>query len=171
MTTFEFLNVDLEIHSRSSLDLLLSELTPRMYVLHSESKPNKHFANLEISRSWKNPSPDKTIAALCDVLENLSPKARKVWRKAHSKVFDIGLDIDPKATNLQQSLSNESLRRIGKLGATIAFTCYNRANFTDGTPRKSVRVKIIKRRGKLPVGDIGRPITREEIKNALSEFP
>lgn len=35
----------------------------------------------------------------------------------------------------------------------------------------SVKVKIIRRRGKHPVGDIGRPITREEIKNALNEFP
>src|SRR5688500_2779918 len=136
-SSFEFLNVDLEIHSRCSLEPLLSELTPRLDVLHSESKPNKHFANLETSRFWKNASPDKTIAALCDVLESLSPKARKIWQKAHSKVFDIGLDIDPKATNLHQPLSTESLRRIGKLGATINFTCYNPANFRK--PRTKVR--------------------------------
>ena len=129
MRGFEFLNVDLEIHSRSSVESLLSELGDHLYVLHSESKPNKHFANLELSRSWKNPSPDKTIAALCDALESLSPKARAVWKKAHSKVFDIGLDIDPKASHLYQSLSNESLRRIADLGATIIFTCYNPSNF------------------------------------------
>jgi AbrB family looped-hinge helix DNA binding protein len=34
-----------------------------------------------------------------------------------------------------------------------------------------VKATIIKRKGKHPVGDIGRPITREEIKNALNEFP
>lgn len=41
------------------------------------------------------------------------------------------------------------------------------------TPKRTspVKAKIIKRRGKHPVGDIGRPITREEIKNALIEFP
>jgi bifunctional DNA-binding transcriptional regulator/antitoxin component of YhaV-PrlF toxin-antitoxin module len=41
------------------------------------------------------------------------------------------------------------------------------------TPKagKPVKAKIIKRRGKHPVGDIGRQITREEIKNALDEFP
>ena len=39
------------------------------------------------------------------------------------------------------------------------------------TPRSDVKAKIIYRKGKHPVGDIGRPITREEIKNALAEFP
>src|SRR5687768_14838858 len=87
MVDFEFLNVDLEIHSRSSLEPLLSELGERVCVLYSESKPNKHFASVEISRYWKNPSPDKTIAALCNILESLSPKARAVWKKARSKVF------------------------------------------------------------------------------------
>ena len=39
------------------------------------------------------------------------------------------------------------------------------------TLRSDVKAKIIYRKGKHPVGDIGRPITREEIKNALAEFP
>jgi hypothetical protein len=36
---------------------------------------------------------------------------------------------------------------------------------------KPIRARIIRRKGKHPVVDIGRPITREEIKNALAEFP
>jgi AbrB family looped-hinge helix DNA binding protein len=38
-------------------------------------------------------------------------------------------------------------------------------------PAKPVKAKIINRKGRHPVGDLGRPITLEEIKNALSEFP
>src|SRR5512135_1891759 len=34
-----------------------------------------------------------------------------------------------------------------------------------------VKVKIIPRKGKHPTGDIGRPITREEIKAGLAGFP
>ena len=168
MSHFEFLNVDLEIHSRSALEPLLSELSTALYVLYSESKPHKQFANLEVSRSWKNPSPDKTIAALCDALESLSPKARKVWKKAHGKVFDIGFDIDPKASHLHQPLSNNSLRRIANLGGTIIFTCYNPANFKKSP--KPVKAKIVKRKGTHPVGDIGRPITRDEITKALNKI-
>ena len=33
-----------------------------------------------------------------------------------------------------------------------------------------VKVRIIQRKGRHPVGDIGRPITAEEIKAALAEF-
>ena len=35
----------------------------------------------------------------------------------------------------------------------------------------NARAKIIQRRGAYPVGDIGRTITREEIKTALAGFP
>ena len=40
-------------------------------------------------------------------------------------------------------------------------------------PKKTrpVKAKIIYRKGKHPVGEIGRPITREEIKAALADFP
>lgn len=38
-------------------------------------------------------------------------------------------------------------------------------------PTKAVKAKIINRKGRHPVGDIGRPITREEIKSALTYFP
>ncbi len=37
--------------------------------------------------------------------------------------------------------------------------------------RGPVKARIIYRKGKHPVGDIGRPITREEIKAALADFP
>jgi AbrB family looped-hinge helix DNA binding protein len=36
---------------------------------------------------------------------------------------------------------------------------------------RPVRPRIIYRKGKHPVGDLGRPITREEIREALAEFP
>jgi AbrB family looped-hinge helix DNA binding protein len=36
---------------------------------------------------------------------------------------------------------------------------------------RPVKAKIIRRKGNHPVGDIGRPITRKEIKDALAEFP
>jgi len=39
------------------------------------------------------------------------------------------------------------------------------------TDKPPVPVKIRQRKGRHPVGDIGRPITREEIKAALAEFP
>ncbi len=36
---------------------------------------------------------------------------------------------------------------------------------------KPVRANVVYRKGKHPVGDIGRPITREEITAALADFP
>ena len=36
---------------------------------------------------------------------------------------------------------------------------------------KPIKARIIHRKGKHPVGDIGRPITYQEIKEALTDFP
>src|SRR5207245_1253996 len=38
-------------------------------------------------------------------------------------------------------------------------------------PQGPVKPNIVYRKGKHPVGDIGRSITREEIREALAEFP
>jgi bifunctional DNA-binding transcriptional regulator/antitoxin component of YhaV-PrlF toxin-antitoxin module len=41
-------------------------------------------------------------------------------------------------------------------------------------PRKEAnppKAKVIRRKGRHSVGDLGRPITREEIKKALASFP
>ena len=38
-------------------------------------------------------------------------------------------------------------------------------------PQGPIKPKIVYRRGKHPVGDIGRAITRDQIREALAEFP
>jgi hypothetical protein len=120
----KFLNVDLEIESRPNLEPLLSALGDRVYVLHAESKPNKRCAFLEISRYWRNPTPDRVIGSLCDLLDNLPPKAKQTWQKARRKTFSIGVELNPTERAGHMNLSNESLRRISTLGGTVNVTCY-----------------------------------------------
>ena len=42
---------------------------------------------------------------------------------------------------------------------------------TQPKAKPPAKVRIFQRKGKHPVGDIGRPITRSEIKAVLAEFP
>ena len=42
---------------------------------------------------------------------------------------------------------------------------------TQPKPKAPVPVRVIQRKGRHPVGDIGRAITRSEIKAVLAEFP
>lgn len=123
-TMSTFLNVDLDINSRSSLEPLLQELDERVAVLYSESKPRKHFAVIEVARLWRKPTADKTIAALCDLIENLSPKSRRIWKLSHQKIFNIGVELPANERATYSSISNDSLSKISSLGATLILTCY-----------------------------------------------
>ncbi len=71
-------------------------------------------------------------------------KARKQARLGQGDVLNVQIEGDGRLVLVRLELSKDS---------------------------PSVPVKIRHRKGRHPVGDIGRPITREEIKAALAGFP
>lgn len=123
-----FHNVDLEIESRSSLDLLVKELGRKVLVLHSDWIGNdRYLLSLETARDAKNA--DATINALCSVVERLSPKAKRLWNAALRKEFDIG--YENRSFPSRFTLRAGTVKRVAKLGATLAVTCYERNKATE----------------------------------------
>jgi len=119
-----FLNVDLDIESRSDLTVLETELGRNVHVLGGGPvSPGCFLLRLETSPQFK--TPDETICAFCSLLEKLSPKAKRAWRSAHKKEFDVGHDIVRGQLASQFSLRTETLKRMSALGATLGITFYN----------------------------------------------
>ena len=118
-----FLNVDLEMESASKLDALAVEMGKRVVVLYSgsASKPRRHLLSVECSRHYKDPN--AAIQALCAAVEGLSPAARCLWRTAR-KQFDVGYELNPGERASRFSLHSDTLKRVTKLGASLAVTCY-----------------------------------------------
>src|SRR5215813_2934109 len=88
-----FLNVDLEIQSASKLDSLVAAMGKRAHVLHSgPGSAGRHLLALESARQHKGP--DATIHALCALVEDLPPAARRIWSRA-IKEFDVGYELRP----------------------------------------------------------------------------
>ena len=118
-----FHNVDLEIESCSSLELFVKELGRKVVVLHSDWITNDlYLLSLEVTRSTKHA--DATIHALCSLVESLSPKAKQLWNRATRKDFDIG--YENRSFPSRFTLRADTLKRIAKLGATLAVTCYEK---------------------------------------------
>ena len=119
-----FLNVDLEIESASRLDLLAAAVEPQAFVVHHGPGPGskRYFLSLESARLSQGP--DAAIHALCTVIENLAPAARRVWNAAARKTFDIGHARRESEPVLRFGIRAGTLARLTKLGATVAFTCY-----------------------------------------------
>jgi len=118
-----FLNVDLEIESKSKLDLLAREMGERVFVLYSGSLPSPKRQLLAIESGRFHKSPDAAIIALCTAVKRLSPASRRLWDGAH-KVFDVGYELRPNERSSRFILKSATLKQVVSLGATLAVTYY-----------------------------------------------
>ena len=119
-----FCNVDLDIESTTKLDLLIKEMGDRVCVLDSGFLSNKrrYLARLEIADAFAGP--DATIHALCSVVDDLSPIARKIWNAAR-KTFDVGYELRPSERYSAFTLRTDTLKRVVSVGGTLTVTYYH----------------------------------------------
>jgi hypothetical protein len=130
-TTAHYLNVDLDIRSKTDLGPVLKEMGRRVAVMHSGPVGAGHLLAVETARVYKNP--DATVHALCEIVENLSPASRRLWNGAE-KHFDIGYELPPELAASRFSLRADTLLRVARLGAALAVTHYVR-NGAESAPR------------------------------------
>ena len=134
MTTPHFLNVDLDIESKSPLRPIARELGKRVVVMHSGRIRGRHCLFLESAKDHK--TPDATIHDLCDLIEGLSPAARRLWDGALRRGFDIGYESRFKIRHCNQyTLRPDTIQRIAGLKAGVTVTFYRQ---DDTPPHKRV---------------------------------
>jgi hypothetical protein len=119
--TAHFLNVDLDIRSKSELAPILKEFGRRVALMHCGPVGPRHLLAVETAKQYKDP--DSTTHALCDLVDALSPSARRLWDSA-DKQFDIGYEWAPGLNTSQFSLRPDTLLRVARLGARLTITHY-----------------------------------------------
>ena len=125
----EFLNVDLEIESSESLDVIAQVFGDRVHVLHNGPyQEMEYLLALEIY-AGNDDDPESIIAAFCDLIEGLSGKAKKAWLKAKSRRFDLGIESGTAVSKerfrpLCLDLSASILKRVAALDGEIVITVY-----------------------------------------------
>ena len=140
-----FINVDLDVWSREDLAPFAEAVESRSVVLHVGKVRRRFLARIE-SKSPRAPTPERTIWALLKVIDALPPAARRLWKRAESRVFNVGYEGGefvsllyerplgsgrwyPKrsgapAAACETSLSPELLHAVARVGGTIATTIY-----------------------------------------------
>lgn len=121
-----FRNVDLDVYSKRSLDVLVEELGKSLLVLHhgkgDRKKRLQHFLALEGLKLTH--TPESAANELCLAIERLSSKARKEWDRARRKEFNVGYELESGVQRVEVALDPKVVRRIVTLRGTVAFTCY-----------------------------------------------
>lgn len=131
-----FLNVDLDIESKSPLRSLARALGDKVSVMFSGRMNGSYCLFVETAGAER--SQDGIINALCTLIERLPGNARHAWNAAHRKEFDLGYE----ATLFSQQANRfvvrpSTLRRVASLGATLAVTIYPHQGAEQDNCRRS----------------------------------
>lgn len=118
-----FLNVDLEIFSRSSLEPLVGALDKRVITLYSGQEFGLNKVVLEV---WGEPeSPEFCILRFCKLISSLPSRERAIWDGAKSRTFDIGIEAPELGRTYWSPINAKAVRAAAEVNARIAISVYN----------------------------------------------
>jgi hypothetical protein len=105
-----FMNVDLELYSKSDLQPLVSSLGKKVVVLFVGRQRGRCFARLELARSTK--SADSTIRTFCRLINDLPEPARDLWNAATARDFSIGVQAETQPHSCDFALAAETVKAV-----------------------------------------------------------
>jgi hypothetical protein len=140
-----FINVDLEVWSQTDLAAFGEAVREVAFVLYSGKIRRRFLVSLEC-RLPRASSPEATIWALLKIVAALPPAARRDWKAAQSRVFNVGYEGGEFITPLRErpvgsgrwyaanpaqaaepceaSFSPKVLDAVARVGGTITTTIY-----------------------------------------------
>ena len=118
-----FRNVDLDIYSREDLQPLVDAFGKHVMDLYVGRVRRTYEARLEVAAVARNP--EWTIRRFVTLIRKLPPRARRLWRDAKVREFNIGVQAGDTPNSWEFCLSPELLSDVAALGARIGFTVYS----------------------------------------------
>src|SRR5580692_8596687 len=120
--TAHFINVDLDIYSKSNLQPLLAVLGKKVCVLYAGRDKRTWSAHLELTRIAM--SADAAIRGFCALVQALPRAERDLWNTAKVRDFNIGVQAAMRPFSYETALAAETVKAASELNARIVFTVY-----------------------------------------------
>jgi hypothetical protein len=140
-----FLNVDLDICSKSDLQPLIAALGKKVVVLHAGREKRTYCAHLELARRTNDA--DATIRLFCALIGSLKGTERTLWNTAKVRDFNIGVQAAARPFSYDIALANDTVKSAAAVGARIVFTVYA----PEKHPRPSAKLEpVAKKRSRPP---------------------
>ena|ERR1700682_2776392 len=117
-----FLNVDLDLFSKSNLDPLVNAIGKKVRVLYIGRHKGTYRAHLEVGALTKDA--DSTIRAFCAVIRTLPKAAIKHWYAAKVRDFNIGVQAMTQPNSYEIALEEQTVRAASEVKARIVLTVY-----------------------------------------------
>jgi hypothetical protein len=114
----EFLNVDLDLTSRSGLKELLDELEPNVFILHRSARR----ASVELRGQPR--SAEVAVRGIVRLVRQLSPEGKRAWNRCSLREANLGLQSGARPRQLVVPLSAQALRDAASISLRLAITDY-----------------------------------------------
>jgi hypothetical protein len=119
-----FLNVDLEVISRTPLDPLVQAFGRKVDVLHVGPWGRRYGAHVEVAGSGYRGNADSLIRRLATLIKALPQSARRLWDTAQSREFNVGIEAAAKSRTFELRLERETLMAVAGIAGRIVITVY-----------------------------------------------
>jgi len=131
--TICYLNTDLDLICGDDLTELANAFEiAGAYLLHvTRADDGKWYATIETDQQFAEPDPN--ISQLLQIIESLAEPLRSLWLSCTKREFNIGYDCGDEPWSFNQGLSNDLLRRLANVGASLRITLY--PDRDEGVPK------------------------------------
>ena len=120
----QFLNVDLDVYSKSDLQPLVDGFGKKVIPLYVGRDRGMNSAHLELS--IPKPSADSAILGLCALVRALPRTERELWNGARKREFSVGVQAGQQPFACDFRIEAQTVKAVAELGAAIVLTVYGR---------------------------------------------
>jgi len=156
-TTTQFLNVDLDIYSRSPLEPFADALRKKAHALYVGRELGLFSAHLEVAGYPKNA--EVAIRSLASMIEALPSDKRNLWDTARRRDFNIGVQAAHHDRPFEIELEAQTVSAVASLNARIVVTIYAPDLLVSNLRSRSAKLTSAPRRV-YPSSGNGAPSTR-----------
>jgi len=133
-----FLNVDLDIFSKSRLEKLVAAFGNAISVLYVGREGSRYSAHLELGQYFGKDA-DSEVKALTALVRRLPTSARRIWENAQTKDFNIGIQGGIRPHYSEFPLKAKTLGEVARLGARVVITVYAAETKSAYSTKRKIR--------------------------------
>ena len=139
-TATRFLNVDLDILSKVSLEPLVAALGEKVFV-HYVGPEGRTFG-AHVSRSSYGQTADKLTRELCALVQRLPRGPRRLWNNAVSREFNVGIQAGLTPHSHEVRISEKTVALVARLGGAVVLTTYAPCRTAARSRRRRTRASV-----------------------------
>jgi hypothetical protein len=118
-----FMNVDLDVRSRSPLEALARAFGKAVTVLYVGREGRLYGAHFELADSYQKDA-DSLVQGFVNLVHALPPRTLKLWNEAKCRDFNVGIQSATKPHCHELRLSVETVEAVARVRGSVVITTY-----------------------------------------------